>query len=397
MLSIPLTSPCDDGSKGFGLYVHWPFCQSKCPYCDFNSHVREDIDETAWADAYCNEINFYKNFLNSSNPLTSIFFGGGTPSRMHPDTVERIINAAKNAFGLIDQAEITLEANPTSTEADKFKAFRQAGVNRVSLGIQALNDKDLAFLGRQHNAKEAMKAIDIAASLFTRYSFDLIYARPEQSLKDWEDELSLALSLTATHLSLYQLTIEEGTAFHTLYARKAFEIPNHEDAGLLYERTHEMTKEKGLIRYEISNHALAGHHSRHNMTYWRYGDYIGVGPGAHGRLTKDHTHYATRAHRAPEIWLERVKCHGHGAHDFEIIPPQSAAEEYLMMALRTSEGVELERLSALAEKTFDDFIDVERLNFLEQMTFIKRLGNQRLVATDKGQQRLSSLLPQLLR
>jgi oxygen-independent coproporphyrinogen-3 oxidase len=397
MLSIPLTSPCDDGSKGFGLYIHWPFCQSKCPYCDFNSHVRDQIDEDAWAKAYVDEILFYKHFLNRASPLTSVFFGGGTPSRMQPRTVEKIIMAAKDSFGLIDNAEITLEANPTSTEADKFKAFQSAGINRVSLGIQALNDKDLAFLGRQHNSQDAMRAIDIAASIFNRYSFDLIYARPEQTPKAWQDELTHALSLAATHLSLYQLTIEEGTAFHTLYARKAFDIPNHEDAGVLYELTHDLTRAHGLQRYEISNHARPGHHSRHNMTYWRYGDYIGVGPGAHGRLSKDGITYATRAHRAPEIWLERVQKQGHGAHDFEMIAPQSAAEEYLMMALRTVEGVELERLSALAQKALDSFIDHDRLTMLEQMGFMKRHGNQRLIATREGQQRLSSLLPQLLR
>jgi oxygen-independent coproporphyrinogen-3 oxidase len=376
----------------FGIYVHWPFCASKCPYCDFNSHVRERIDEDEWLDAYRREIRHYAA-LTPGRMVDSIFFGGGTPSLMRPQTVQAIIDEIVKAWHVKNDIEITLEANPTSVEAEKFRGFRMAGVNRVSLGIQALNDMDLKFLGRQHNAEEAVKAIKIASSTFDRFSFDLIYARPHHSVDEWSDELNEALDYAVGHLSLYQLTIEEGTPFHTRHARGEFTIPDEEQGAALYEATQDILSARGMPAYEISNHSLPGEESRHNLVYWRYGDYVGVGPGAHGRLTLNGVKYATRAHRAPEIWLERVAAHGHGAHDHEIVAANDRITEALMMGLRLREGVPLARL--IAEGGTDAPLAMGKVQAMAGEGMLEFDG-EILRATPAGAVRLNALVAYLL-
>ncbi len=326
-------------NSSLGIYVHWPFCASKCPYCDFNSHVRDNIDEDLWASAYEKALDDYVD-LQPDRAVGSIFFGGGTPSLMSPNTVERIVARIQKNWHVANDVEITLEANPTSIEASKFQGFQLAGVNRVSIGVQALNDKALKFLGRQHSAKEAKGAIEIAARYFDRFSFDLIYARPDQSLGEWEAELSDALKLQAGHLSLYQLTIERNTPFYNEYKKGNFFIPDQDLAADFYNLTQDVLEVKGLRAYEVSNHAQGGHESRHNMNYWLYGDYIGVGPGAHGRISKGHAKYETREHAAPEIWLEQtLQGDGPAFTYFNEIDARGQAYETLIMGLRLREGI----------------------------------------------------------
>ncbi|MEM6780409.1 MAG: radical SAM family heme chaperone HemW [Pseudomonadota bacterium] len=370
----------------FGVYVHWPFCASKCPYCDFNSHVVETVDHQAWRDAYAREIKYYAGLLKGQT-VTSIFLGGGTPSLMQPDTVQHVIDTIAEHWGVSPDIEITLEANPTSVEAEKFRAFRSAGVNRVSLGVQSLNDEDLKFLGRQHSAIEAIEAIKIAQKTFDRYSFDLIYASPDQSVECWQRELQEALQYADGHMSLYQLTIEPWTAFHTMYQRKEFEVPDQDEGGALYEVTQQVMEAAGLSAYEVSNHAKAGQESIHNMTYWRYADYVGIGPGAHGRIIFDGHKQATRAHRAPDVWLERVQEQGYGAHPFEEINDDQYFEEYLMMGLRLREGVNIER--------YDNRFDHEKIRALENEGLLM-FKNKTLHPTIKGLQRLNGILNYLL-
>jgi oxygen-independent coproporphyrinogen-3 oxidase len=291
---------------GFGLYVHWPFCQAKCPYCDFNSHVAARIDHARWREAYLKEIAVYAGLV-PDRVLTSIFFGGGTPSLMEPETVAEVIAAARRAWPVANDLEVTLEANPTSVEAGRFAAYAEAGVSRVSLGIQALNDTDLQRLGRRHSVAEAIQAYEVARKFFNRTSFDLIYARQDQTLVDWRAELRLALDLAVDHLSLYQLTIEGGTAFGDRYAAgKLRGLPEEDLAADMYEATQDICGTAGLEGYEVSNHAKPGAESRHNLIYWRYGDYVGIGPGAHGRLTLNGQRHATEAWRAPGKWLDSV-------------------------------------------------------------------------------------------
>ncbi len=383
-----------DPSTLFGLYVHWPFCLSKCPYCDFNSHVQDRVDQDAWRNALLAEIRYYAALM-PGRKLTSVFFGGGTPSLMPPDTVAAVIDEAQKLWAFSNDIEITLEANPTSVEAGKFRAFRQAGVNRVSLGIQSLRESDLVFLGRKHNVGEARQAIDIAAATFDRFSFDLIYARPEQTVAAWREELNEALTLSGGHISLYQLTIEPGTAFHTQHARGDFMIPNDMVAGDLYEVTQDILGAAGMPAYEISNHAKPGEESRHNLTYWRYGDYAGVGPGAHGRITLDGQKIATRAHRAPEIWLKNVAAQGHGAHPFEEITPDQRLTEALMMGLRLTEGVPLARLEHESGRTADTFFDPKKIKSLCDEGYLS-MANDRITATASGRQRLNALLSYLV-
>ncbi len=381
--------------SSFGVYVHWPFCAAKCPYCDFNSHVRDRVDQAAWRKALADEIAFYAG-LTPGRTVTSIFFGGGTPSLMEPETVAAVIAAIRAHWRVAEKAEITLEANPTSVEAGRFSGFAQAGVNRVSLGVQAFNDDDLKFLGRQHDLAQAMAAIEIANAHFSRTSFDLIYARPEQSPQAWEAELRQALSLAGEHLSLYQLTIEKGTPFYTRHARGEFHVPGGDDAGVLYEQTQTILNDAGMPAYEISNHARHGRESAHNLTYWRYGDYAGIGPGAHGRLgLADRRKIGTRAHSAPEIWLERVAENGHGAHPFEDIAPMQRFSEALMMGLRLREGVPAARLSAEAGKDWRDCVDEEKLGHLVAEGYLD-VNAAQLTATDAGRQRLNALLAYLL-
>jgi oxygen-independent coproporphyrinogen-3 oxidase len=381
-------------APGFGLYVHWPFCRKKCPYCDFNSHVRDGIDEAAWAAALVAELRHYAG-LTPGRRLSSIFFGGGTPSLMSPGTVEQILTAAAGHWGFEPDIEITLEANPTSVESDRFAGFRAAGVNRVSLGVQAFDDESLRFLGRAHSAGEAEAAIAIAAKHFERRSFDLIYARPHQSVDSWLAELAKALTLAAGHLSVYQLTIEAGTAFHTAHARGDFVLPDDDEAGALYEATQAFLGAAGLPAYEISNHARPGEASRHNLCYWRYGDYIGIGPGAHGRLTIDGTKHALRQEKAPETWAARVASDGHATAEDVAISPHERVEEMLMMGLRLEEGVDRARFRAETGIDLWAALDTRGLGDLVEGGFVS-LGADRLVATASGRQRLNAVLAKLL-
>ncbi|WP_376959784.1 radical SAM family heme chaperone HemW [Azospirillum sp. A26] len=381
-------------SPGFAIYVHWPFCKSKCPYCDFNSHVRERVDHDRWRAGLLRELDHYAD-LTAGRTVTSIFFGGGTPSLMEPSTVGAIIDRVAKRWPVAEGLEATLEANPTSVEADKFRAFRSAGINRVSLGIQALDDASLKFLGREHNAAEATGAIELAARIFDRFSFDLIYARPGQTVAAWQAELARALDYAVGHLSVYQLTIEQGTAFYPLHARGDLVLPDEDLAGDLYEATQSQLTAAGLPAYEISNHARPGEESRHNLTYWRYGDYVGIGPGAHGRLTLDGEKFATRAHRAPEIWLERVERDGHGAAAPDPIDRDARGTELLMMGLRLSEGVRLARLTEETGRNLDDFVDPAALSRLIDGNFLTRDAD-RLVATPEGLQRLNAVLGAIL-
>ncbi|WP_037451446.1 radical SAM family heme chaperone HemW [Skermanella stibiiresistens] len=388
-------TPLDPGlDPGFGIYVHWPFCLAKCPYCDFNSHVRDSVDHDRWREALLRELDHYAD-VTADRTVTSIFFGGGTPSLMNPATVAAVIERVAQRWKTAPGLEITLEANPTSVEATRFQGFRAAGVNRVSLGIQALDDQSLKFLGRAHSASEALGAIGLAARQFDRFSFDLIYARPNQSVAAWEAELKRALDHAVGHLSVYQLTIEEGTRFHTLHNRGDFVLPDDELAGDLFEATQALLTGAGLPAYEISNHARPGEESRHNLTYWRYGDYVGIGPGAHGRLTLDGAKHATRAHRAPEIWLDRVDRHGHGGHAAEPVAPAERAVELLMMGLRLAEGVPLARLEAESGQPFAQSLDAAGLDRMIAGGFVE-LADDRLRATAAGRQRLNALLAQLL-
>ncbi|MDH3229130.1 MAG: radical SAM family heme chaperone HemW [Alphaproteobacteria bacterium] len=381
---------------GFALYVHWPFCLSKCPYCDFNSHVRETVDDARWRTALLREIDHAADVeAPGCGPLTSIFFGGGTPSLMAPATAAAVIARVADRWGFAPDAEITLEANPTSVEAGRLADFRAAGVNRVSLGVQALDDDSLRALGRTHGADEALAAVRLAARLFDRYSFDLIYARPGQTVSMWEAELRQALSEAGDHVSLYQLTIEPGTAFHTLVNRGELIVPDEENAATLYETTQMMMDNAGFPAYEISNHATPGAESRHNLTYWRYGNYAGIGPGAHGRITKGAATMAYRRQRAPERWLEHVEACGAGTVEAVPVDSGQRVAEILMMGLRLAEGVSNDRFRALAGRSLEDALDARRLGDLtgEGLLTCDRAG---LRATASGRQRLNALLAHLL-
>jgi oxygen-independent coproporphyrinogen-3 oxidase len=376
------------------IYIHWPFCKFKCPYCDFNSHVREKINHPEWQRGYLDELRYYREQAGPRR-VKSVFFGGGTPSLMEPATVAAVISEVDKLWGLPAGTEVTLEANPTSVEADKLRGFKAAGVNRVSLGVQSLRDEALKKLGRQHSAAEALAAVKTAASVFDRYSFDLIYARPEQGLAGWKQELEEALEYSADHMSLYQLTIEEGTAYHTLHQRGELKIPDENAAADMYELTQEMMDRRGLPAYEISNHARPGMESQHNLVYWRYGDYAGVGPGAHGRLTVNGEKLATRAHKAPEAWLERVKNKRHGSHPFEVIDFLKRGQEMLMMGLRLREGVLLDDFLKETQTPLSRYINVKRLQVLLDEGFME-LTEQHLRATASGRQRLNAVLSHLV-
>jgi len=381
-------------SGGFGIYVHWPFCLSKCPYCDFNSHVREGVDHDRWRTALLAELDHYAG-RTPGRTVTSIFFGGGTPSLMEPSTAAAVIDRVAERWPVAADIEITLEANPSSVEASRFADLAAAGVNRVSLGVQALDDASLAFLGRRHNGAEAMEALAVAKRQFARASFDLIYARPGQTIAEWRAELARALGEGTEHLSVYQLTIEEGTKFATLAQRGELKMPDEDTQAALYEATQEMLSAAGLPAYEISNHARPGAESRHNMTYWRYGDYVGIGPGAHGRLTLDGRKWATRAHRAPEAWLDRVAQHGHGAHADVEIAQAERRDELMMMGLRLAEGVSRSRLRDELGADVDTLLDVRKLDRLVGAGFLT-LDDRALRATEAGRQRLNAVLASLL-
>ncbi|WFU16934.1 radical SAM family heme chaperone HemW [Bradyrhizobium sp. CB3481] len=337
----------------FGVYVHWPFCLSKCPYCDFNSHVRHAaIDEARFARAFEREIETTAE-RTGERTVTSIFLGGGTPSLMQPHTVGAVLDAIGKHWRVADNVEVTLEANPTSVEATRFRGYRTAGVNRVSLGVQALDDASLKALGRLHSAREALDAVAIARSAFDRYSFDLIYARPDQTPQMWADELKLAISEAAEHLSLYQLTIEEGTPFFGLHAAGKLKTPDEALARALYDVTQEVCSAHGLPAYEISNHARLGAECQHNLVYWRGDEYAGIGPGAHGRLDVDGGRYATATEKRPEAWLMRVEAKGHGVVSDERLNSEERADEFLLMGLRLAEGIDPKRYAALSGRALD--------------------------------------------
>ncbi len=341
------------GVPGFGVYVHWPFCLSKCPYCDFNSHVRHAaIDEDRFARAFVREIETTAARA-PGREVTSIFLGGGTPSLMQPQTVGRILDAIGQHWRVASDAEVTLEANPTSVEATRFRGYRAAGVNRVSLGVQALDDASLKMLGRLHSAREALDAVAIARSAFERYSFDLIYARPDQTPEMWAGELRHAIAEAAEHLSLYQLTIEEGTPFFGLHAAGKLKTPDESLARALYDVTQEICGEHGLPAYEISNHARAGAECRHNLVYWRGEEYAGIGPGAHGRLDSGGLRHAIATEKRPEAWLMRVEATGHGVVTDDILNSEERADEYLLMGLRLNEGIDPGRYATLSGRALD--------------------------------------------
>ncbi len=388
------TKACPDEDRLFAVYVHWPFCASKCPYCDFNSHVREHIDHSRWRDALLAELDYYAD-QTPGRTVSSLFFGGGTPSLMEPETVAAVIDRVSGRWQVADDIEITLEANPTSSERGKFEAFRSAGVNRLSIGVQSFDDEALKALGRKHNAKDAAQALEFARETFDRFSFDLIYARPHQSLKEWQQEIEMAMYFSSGHVSVYQLTIEPGTEFYTQAQRGALKVPEEELAADFYELTQEVLSGAGLPAYEVSNHARAGQESRHNLVYWRYGDYAGIGPGAHGRLTLEGQKLAVRAHRAPEIWFDLVGRNGHGAHPFEVVEPRERAEESLMMGLRLAEGVPLSRIEEELGAPWTEAISQDRLAALQAEGMLKFDG-ERLLPTQQGLQRLNAMLAYLL-
>ncbi|MEQ1901824.1 MAG: radical SAM family heme chaperone HemW [Devosia sp.] len=371
----------DSRSNGlFGVYVHWPFCAAKCPYCDFNSHVhRGAFDEPLYVKAYAKEIAHYAG-LTKGRTVQSIFFGGGTPSLMDPRSVDTILNEIGKHWNIAPKAEITLEANPTSVEAERFKAYRGAGVNRVSLGVQSLRPGPLAELGRKHTVDEAIAAVRLAQSIFPRSSFDLIYARPRQTLADWEDELTEALWLTQGHISLYQLTIEMGTRYFDLWSSGKLKMPNEDLSADFYELTQEMTKSAGLPAYEISNHARPGQESIHNLIYWRYGEYAGVGPGAHGRLLIDGKRHATAAEKLPFEWEKKVAARGHGLVTDDILTWEEEGDELLVMGLRLREGIDPDRFATLSGRK----IEQRQIDELKKIGFVESLPNGNLRVTDKG-------------
>ena len=376
---------------GFGLYIHWPFCQSKCPYCDFNSHVSAHIDQQAWEAAYLSEIDRIAA-QTENRLLNTVFFGGGTPSLMNPDLVARLIERIKTRWTPANDLEITLEANPGSVEAARFRAFADAGINRISMGIQALNDTDLKRLGRLHSASDARKAFDIARDAFARVSFDLIYARQHQTPKAWAQELREALSMAVDHLSLYQLTIEQGTAFGARHASGGLKgLPDDDIAADMYLLTQDICAAQGMPAYEISNHARDSAQSRHNLIYWRYGDYAGIGPGAHGRLTLNNTRFSTATPLMPQVWLDQVNTLGHGETPREIIPRDEQALEYLMMSLRLREGLDLERYQKLAGNALPE----ARISELTDQGLLTRSATH-LQATDQGRPVLNALIRALM-
>jgi putative oxygen-independent coproporphyrinogen III oxidase len=380
---------------GFGIYVHWPFCRAKCPYCDFNSHVTGEVDHQGWARALVAEVERHAAEIGPRT-LRSIFFGGGTPSLMAPETIAAVIERATACFAPSPDLEITLEANPTSSEAGRFRALRSAGVNRVSLGVQALDDAALGFLGREHTAAEALAAVELARALFPRFSFDLIYGRPGQTPAAWTAELNRALAHADGHLSLYQLTIEPGTAFALRQRAGTLHMPPDDVQADLYELTQERLAGAGLPAYEISNHARPGEAGRHNLLYWRCGEWLGIGPGAHGRLDLASGRLATEAWRLPKPWLERVERNGTGERARMALTRAEQVEELLVMGLRLSDGVDLRRLQAIAGGMLEQCLDCEAIDGLVVDGLLER-RDDRLAATAAGRQRLNAVLAAILR
>ena len=371
---------------GFGIYIHWPFCLSKCPYCDFNSHAGRAVDHGRWQRALLTELDHFAAETRSRTP-TSIFFGGGTPSLMEPGTVAALVAAVRQHWACTEDLEVTLEANPTSVEASRFAAFRDGGVNRLSLGIQALDDRSLRFLGRRHSAAEALQALELARSTFPHISFDLIYGRPGQTLADWRAELGQALRLAGEHLSLYQLTIEDGTAF----AGRDIALPDDTLSTALFEATQEMTAAAGRPAYEISNHARPGAECRHNLTYWQGGDWLGIGPGAHGRFGG----HALAQHAAPEHWLTAVEAEGHGTEIRDVLDPRARSEEMVMMGLRLTAGLDAEAFQAAAGLALAEVINPRGLERMVEGGFILA-ETAGLRTTPQGRLVLNAMLAELL-
>ena len=378
-------------AAGFGIYVHWPFCAAKCPYCDFNSHVRSEIDDAEWAGAIARELESIAAMQGDAHPLVhTVFFGGGTPSLMGGKAVGTVLDAIARLWPVANDVEITLEANPASADAARFRDYRLAGINRMSLGVQALDDADLKFLGRLHDVSEARAALKMAMENFDRISLDLIYARPGQTLRKWEAELGEALALGTEHLSLYQLTIEPATPFATLAHRGDLRVPDDDHAAALYELTQTMTEAAGRPAYEISNHAVPGAECRHNLIYWRYGAYAGVGPGAHGRLDMNGKRLATACEKLPERWRERVLHDGHAMVDVTEIARDDAAREHLLMNLRLVEGIDLD----LYRERWGTTLDAVRVAALMREGLLAQAGSQ-LAATAKGRLVLNSVIAEL--
>ncbi len=377
-------------SEPLALYIHWPFCVSKCPYCDFNSHVRESVDQQAWLAALLADMA-HEAALTGERPLTSIFFGGGTPSLMPPATVAALIEAADQLWGFADNIEITLEANPSSVEAARFADLAIAGVNRVSLGLQSLDDEALAFLGRAHSVAESLDALSIAQHHFGRVNIDLIYARPDQTADQWEAELRRALGFGTDHMSLYQLTIEPGTRFKTMVRTGQFVPADDDEAAALYELTQGLTAAAGIPAYEISNHARSGSESRHNLSYWRYDDYIGIGPGAHGRRLNS----ATQRHKKPENFLSAVERNGHAIASEEALDPPSRATEALLMGLRLAEGISLEQLSQKTGVAPEALLDRNAIDRIAALGLIRR-DEDGVTVTPQGMPLLDAILPEIV-
>ena len=374
----------------FALYVHWPFCLKKCPYCDFNSHVKQSIDHTQWRDALLRELDHYGQ-ETKGRALTSVFFGGGTPSLMEADTVAGILNKAGEYWQMADDVEVTLEANPTSTEAKRFQDFKQAGINRLSIGVQSFDDDVLAYLGREHSASEATKAIDLANKTFERTSFDLIYATPDQTRDHWKAQMKLALDLAGDHLSVYQLTIESGTEFH-----RAGKVALDSDrAADLFDDTQSVLAGVGLSAYEISNHAKDGHECRHNLVYWQGGDYVGIGPGAHGRLRLDAQNVATHQIHNPDIWLKAVNKKGDGTAKRRPLEDESRAEELLILGLRLAQGIDLPAIQQRTGIWLLDHINADQRQILTNTRFLKP-SKTHLIATSEGLLRLNSVIGKLV-
>jgi putative oxygen-independent coproporphyrinogen III oxidase len=368
--------------QSISVYIHWPFCKSKCPYCDFNSHVREQISHEEWQDAYLKEIRFFKEQLSGKH-VKSIFFGGGTPSLAQPKLMELVIDELGKLATLDENVEITLEANPTSIEAQKFHDFKLAGINRVSVGIQSLNDESLKFLGREHSSYEAQKALEIAQNTFKRFTFDLIYALPNQSIESWNKELKQALGIAKKHLSLYQLTIEKGTRFYSDYRSKKFEMPSNDLAADMYEMTADIMEQNGTPFYEVSNYAAVGEESKHNLAYWQYKDYLGIGPGAHGRFSEGDEKFASQMIASPEQWLKSVNEIGVGFQRKDLLSVAQMRQEKLLMGMRLRDGVEE-----------DVVINKSQIPNLVNQGLLK-LENNRVIATRKGMLVLNSLIEAL--
>jgi putative oxygen-independent coproporphyrinogen III oxidase len=387
----------DQDDNGFGIYVHWPFCTWKCPYCDFNSHVRESIDQERWRRALiCDlEHGLDRTPASKDRTITSVFFGGGTPSLMNPELVAGVLGTLKDRGLISDDAEITLEANPSSADAERFEGYRECGVNRLSVGVQALDDGALRFLGRLHDVAEAMGAIDAARAVFDRVSFDLIYARQAQTPAAWREELRHVLELCPSHVSLYQLTIERGTRFHEAHARGDLVLPSEDEAAEMYEDTVKQCADVGLIAYEVSNFAYSGEECRHNLTYWRSGDWLGVGPGAHGRIGSGEDRVALRQWRSPEKWRDAVEGTGSGLESADSLSESERVAEALMMGLRLTEGVLATRFARIVGASLWEGVNGDRLDELVVGGFLERTS-ERILATPRGRIVLNTLIAELL-